>query len=227
MTRQTIGTAARAAGITVETVRFYERRGLIPQPPRPAGGGARTYDDDTVAIIRFIRQAQDIGFTLREAADLLSLRADPAADCGDVRTRAIGKRDEVEAKMAQLARIRDALDRLIAACPGGGGLAACTILEAMEQGPTGPDIDPRPPATTSNAEVGTMKTTELSIAGMHCDGCARTVEAVLGRIAGVRKVEVKFDDRRARILHDPEGAPVADLIGMIGKAGFRAEVAGP
>jgi len=127
MKRRTIGRAARAAGVNVETVRFYERRGLIAQPPKPVGGGARDYDDGTVARIRFIRQAQDIGITLREAAEVLSLHADPRADCGDVRIRAIGKLDEVEAKIAQLARIRDALDRLIAACPGGGGLAAAAF----------------------------------------------------------------------------------------------------
>lgn len=227
MTRRTIGRAARAAGVNVETVRFYERRGLIPQPPRPAGGGARTYDDDTVARIRFIRQAQDIGFTLREAAELLSLRADPRADCSDVRIRAIGKRDEVQSKMTQLARIRDALDRLIASCPGGGDLGGCTILEAMAQRSTGADADPPPSTTTGNAKVETMKTTELALDGMHCDGCARTVEAVVGRVPGVRRVEVSFADRRALILHDPEAAPAAELLGAVRKAGFAVEVAGP
>lgn len=226
MTRQTIGRAARAASVNVETIRFYERRGLIPQPPRPADGGTRTYDDGTVARIRFIRQAQDIGFSLREVAELLSLRADPAADCGDVRVRAMSKRDEVEAKVAQLLRVRDALDRLIARCPGGGGLGACTILEAMEQRPAGDAAGPAQSAM-ANGRTADMKTTVLALEGMHCDGCARTIEAVIGRIPGVRKAEVTFDDRRAHILHDPAGAPIAELIGAIRKAGFQAEAEGP
>ena len=226
MTRQTIGRAARAAGVNVETIRFYERRGLVRQPPRPAHGGTREYDSDTVARVRFVRQAQEIGFTLREVTELLSVRADPAADCGDVRVRAIGKRDEVEAKVVQLLRIRDALNRLIASCPGGGGLGACTILEAMEHGSTTDDAGPAHPAT-ARGRTNAMKTTELVLEGMHCDGCARTIEAVVGRIAGVRKVEVAFEECRARILHDPAGAPVADLIDAIRKAGFQAAVAGP
>src|SRR3546814_7870349 len=69
MTRFTIGRAAKAANISVETIRFYERRGLIAQPRKPAGGGAREYDEDAVARIRFVRQAQDIGFSLREIGE--------------------------------------------------------------------------------------------------------------------------------------------------------------
>src|SRR3546814_14617409 len=98
MTRFTIGRAAKAANISVETIRFYERRGLIAQPRKPAGGGAREYDEDAVARIRFVRQAQDIGFSLREIGELLSLRADPGADCAAVRARPRERRDEVQAK---------------------------------------------------------------------------------------------------------------------------------
>src|SRR3546814_5293952 len=104
MTRFTIGRAAKAANISVETIRFYERRGLIAQPRKPAGGGAREYDEDAVARIRFVRQAQDIGFSLREIGELLSLRADPGADCAAVRARAMERRDEVQAKLDQLFR---------------------------------------------------------------------------------------------------------------------------
>lgn len=80
-----------------------------------------------MARIRFIRQAQELGFSLREIEDLLSLRADPDADCADVRARAITKRDEVERKIAQLGQIRAALDALIASCPGGGGISAAAV----------------------------------------------------------------------------------------------------
>src|SRR3546814_12412550 len=89
----------------------------------------REYDSNTVDRIRFIRQAQDIGFSLREISELLSLRADPDADCADVRARAIEKREEVLTKLDRLLRLRDAPDLLIARCPGGSeaeiGRASC------------------------------------------------------------------------------------------------------
>jgi len=133
MTDLTIGKAAQAAGVGVETVRFYERRGLIEQPPKPATSGFRTYSGETVARIRFIRQAQELGFSLREAGELLDLKADPAADAAAVRERAAMKRAQVEDKIEQLERIRGALEALIAACPGSGALRSCSIMEALEE----------------------------------------------------------------------------------------------
>ncbi len=127
----TIGRAARKAGVGVETIRFYQRRGLIRQPAKPDGTGFRHYPEETVQRIRFIRQAQDIGFSLREIDELLSLRADPGADCADVREQATAKLQEVERKIARLEEIRAALEELIAACPGRGALRACSILEAL------------------------------------------------------------------------------------------------
>ena len=128
----TIGRAAKATGISVETIRFYERRGLISQPIRPKGGGARDYDDEAVARLRFIRQAKDIGFSLAEVAELLALRDDSSAGCASVRARAISKRREIADKLEKLKEMRDSLDGLIAACPGKGQLSECTILEAIE-----------------------------------------------------------------------------------------------
>lgn len=127
----TIGKAAEKAGVGVETIRFYERRGLIEQPHRPNRTGFRVYSADTIRRIRFIRQAQQIGFSLREIQELLSLRADPSADCSDVRDRAAAKVEEVNGKINELMEIRAALEHMIAACPGRGGLEACTILEAL------------------------------------------------------------------------------------------------
>ena len=127
----TIGRAARQAGVGVETIRFYERKGLIDQPPKPLDASFRVYPAETVGRIRFIREAQEIGFSLREIDELLSLRADPAADSADVRRRAIAKRDEVERKIAHLQRIHGALEELIAACPGRGAVRECSIMEAL------------------------------------------------------------------------------------------------
>lgn len=227
MKRFTISRVAKAANVNVETIRFYERRGLIEQPAKPSGSGAREYDGDTVARIRFVRQAQEIGFSLREISELLSLRADPGADCADVRARAIDKRDEVLAKLDRLWRIRDALDVLIARCPGGGDVSACTILEAMDGvgGDAGsPAAEPANEAKKGSAE---MKTTVLAVKGMHCDGCARTIEALLARIPGVRMAEASFEERQARVLHDLDEAPEADLVAAVAKGGFEASVSGP
>lgn len=145
MTRLTISHAAKVASVTVETIRFYERRGLIDEPPTPQVG-PREYDEGLIARIRFIRQAQEIGFSLREIDELLALRADPEADCADVRLRAVEKRQEVDVKLARLALIRRALDVLIASCPGGGAVTGCTILGALEGAsmPSSQGNQPRP-----------------------------------------------------------------------------------
>jgi MerR family copper efflux transcriptional regulator len=133
MSDLTIGRAARRAGVGVETIRFYERRGLIEQPPKPATSAFRVYSEETVARIRFIRQAQELGFSLSEAGELLGLKADPAADAADVRNRAAAKLDQVDEKIRQLERIRGALQALIVACPGQGELGRCSIMEALGQ----------------------------------------------------------------------------------------------
>lgn len=132
----TIGRAARAAGVNVETVRFYERRGLIPQPPNPVGRGYRQYPPETVARIRFIRKAQELGFSLRETKDLLALEMDLEVDCGDVRERAMAKIGDINRKIAELVRVRAALEELVAACPGrGASLQMCSIREALGGSP--------------------------------------------------------------------------------------------
>jgi MerR family transcriptional regulator, copper efflux regulator len=126
----TIGKAAREAGVGVETIRFYERQGLIEQPPKPHMG-VRRYADEAVARIRFIKKAQQLGFTLHEIHELLALRADPDADCSQLREEAVAKLQNVQQKIEQLQQIGAALQALIDACPGQGGLQACSILEAL------------------------------------------------------------------------------------------------
>ncbi|MBY0298729.1 MAG: MerR family DNA-binding protein [Methylobacterium sp.] len=130
MQHLTIGRAAAVAGVSVETIRFYERRGLIEQPPK--GGGFRVYPAELVARIRFIRQAQQIGFSLREVQELLALRATSGADCADVRRQAAQKIEEVDRKIADLRRVRTALEAVISSCPGRGRLKDCTIMTALE-----------------------------------------------------------------------------------------------
>lgn len=126
----TIGEAAREAGVGVETIRFYEREGLIEQPPKPHMG-VRRYSDEAVSRVRFIKKAQQLGFTLREIHELLALRADPATDCSQLRKEAAVKLQNVRDRIEQLRQIAAALETLIDACPGRGGLQACSILEAL------------------------------------------------------------------------------------------------
>ncbi|RME64388.1 MAG: MerR family transcriptional regulator [Alphaproteobacteria bacterium] len=134
-TNRTISQAAREAGVGVETVRFYERKGLIAQPRKPQGGGYRIYSRAVVERIRFVRKAQQLGFSLREIDTLLALRADPNAACEDVRRQAAAKLEQVEEKMAELGKIRSALKALISNCPRKGPAAGrCTILEVLGVG---------------------------------------------------------------------------------------------
>lgn len=128
-----IGTVAKRAGVGVETVRFYERQGLIDRPAKPANGGYRSYPPEIVDRIRLIRQAQSLGFSLKEIEELLSLKADPTADCADIRVRAQAKLREVNRKIDRLTAIQFALQNLLEACPGEGVAARfCSILEALE-----------------------------------------------------------------------------------------------
>lgn len=122
-----------------------------------------------------------------------------------MRLRTIEKRREVDVKVARLEEIRRALDALIASCPGGGAVIACTILEALEGPSVGgtvgePEQTQEPPASGGVEGGNAMQTTILDIEGMHCEGCARTVEALLRQVPGVQKVEISYEGKSARAL---------------------------
>lgn len=128
----TIGQVARRAGVGVETIRFYEREGLVDDPPRLASG-YRQYPPETVARIRFVRRAKELGFTLKEIKELLSLRASPRSRCADVRQRAEAKIEDMQQKIRDLQKMKKALKQLAAACDGRGPVTECPILEALEK----------------------------------------------------------------------------------------------
>jgi MerR family mercuric resistance operon transcriptional regulator len=132
MKPMTIGEVAKAAEIGVETVRFYEREGLIAEPPRRRSG-YRQYPPDTVRRLRFIRRAKELGFTLSEIGELLELRVDRTKSCADVRTLARAKMADIEAKMLDLARIQAALTDLERTCRGKGPTSDCPILDALDE----------------------------------------------------------------------------------------------
>jgi MerR family mercuric resistance operon transcriptional regulator len=127
----TIGEVAKQTGIGVETVRFYEKSGLIDEPPRTEAG-YRQYPEDTASRVRFIRHAKELGFTLTEIKELLNLRLDPTTTCEDVRQVAEEKLRNVRAKIQSLQAIEMALGELIGACAVGGPDGECPILEALE-----------------------------------------------------------------------------------------------
>lgn len=127
----TIGAVARQAGVGVETIRFYEREGLIADPPRRESG-YRQYPPDTVDRVLFIKRAKDVGFSLREIKGLLDLRLSPKAAAADVRKRAMAKIDDIAAKIRCLQRMKRTLEKLTAACSGKGPVSECPILEALE-----------------------------------------------------------------------------------------------
>jgi len=127
----TIGNVSKQSGIGVETVRFYEKSGLIDKPPRTESG-YRQYPPGTIVRIRFIRHAKELGFTLKEVKELLDLKLDPSTTCEDVRLMAEEKQANVLAKIQSLKGIEKALGELIGACAVGGPDGECPILEALE-----------------------------------------------------------------------------------------------
>jgi DNA-binding transcriptional MerR regulator/copper chaperone CopZ len=235
----TIARAARQAGVGVETIRFYERRGLIEQPSKPSSSGFRVYSTEQIARIKFIRQTQQIGFSLHEIQELLSLRADPSADCSAVRVQAVAKLEDVRRKIEQLHRIGEALEALIAACPGHGEIEACTILDALSDAPRdavpllslGERASRRKRGKTdmkrpnghrlSDTKENDVKSVTLKIEGMNCDGCAETLQALLRRQAGVKSAAVTFGDRAACVLYDPGMIDEERLVTVIERPGFR------
>lgn len=122
---------AKQGGVNLESIRFYEKQGLLPKPPRTRSG-YRVFTDESVRRVRFIKRAQELGFTLREIKELLALRFEPATSCGDVRKRAETKLSDIDQKISDLKRMRKTLSRLATACPGRGDVGDCPILESLE-----------------------------------------------------------------------------------------------
>lgn len=131
MGRLTIGELARRAGVNRETVRYYERRRLLPRPVRSVTG-YRLFSDDDVDRLRFIKHAQALGFTLDEIGELLDLRLGERSSCEEARARAERKLADVGSKIAALGRMRRALGSLIAACSARQPTAPYRILQSLE-----------------------------------------------------------------------------------------------
>jgi MerR family transcriptional regulator, copper efflux regulator len=127
----TIGKRARQGGVNIQTIRYYERRGLIPKPNR-SSSGYRLYDEEAVRRLGFVRKAQLLGFSWQEIDELLALRMQRGTSCAQIRQRPRHKIAAVDEKIAELGRIRNALTKLAAACRGKGPTSECPILEALD-----------------------------------------------------------------------------------------------
>ena len=128
----TRGEVARRAGVGGETVRFYEREGLLDEPHRTRSG-YRQYDAAALARLKFIRRAKELGFSLREIRDLLALRLDHGADCTDVQERAERRLAEVRARIRDLRRMEAQLKELTAACAANRRKMECPLLDTLDQ----------------------------------------------------------------------------------------------
>jgi len=129
-----IGQLARQAGVPIDTVRYYERQGLIPEPPRSTSG-YRQYGPGDVTRLEFIRRAKTLGFTLEEIGELMAISGNYSNDMTEMKQKASTKLQVVEARLEELVRMRDALRGLVDACPGHGPLAACPIMAALTTDP--------------------------------------------------------------------------------------------
>ena len=112
MTTLKIGQLAKAANVNIDTVRYYERRGLIPEPPRKESG-YREYTQNYIARIRFVKRAQDLGFSLNEISELMDLRVDSQTVCSDVKKRTEAKVIDIEEKIQSLVRMKQTLTNLL------------------------------------------------------------------------------------------------------------------
>jgi MerR family mercuric resistance operon transcriptional regulator len=128
----TIGGLAKAADVNVETIRFYQRKGLMPQPDRPTGG-IRRYGEEELSRVGFIKAAQRLGFSLDEIADLLML--EDGSSCAQARQKAQAKLADVRAKLADLRRMEDALVGLIKLCGAAKGKVRCPLIAALKRVP--------------------------------------------------------------------------------------------
>lgn len=126
-----IGEVAKHAGVNVQTLRYYERRGLLRKPSRTSSG-YRQYSSETVQLIRFVKRAQELGFTLKEIKELLRLRGDQRASCSEVRAAAEVKLRDIDNRIESLRRMRGALRILITSCRNNASIRECPILEALD-----------------------------------------------------------------------------------------------
>lgn len=123
---------AEQGGVNLQTIRYYEREGLLPAPPR-LRSGYRVFPESAVRRVQFIKRAQELGFSLSEVRELLSIQIDPAKECSDVQRLAKAKVAGIAEKIQTLQSMKQVLTRLAEACPGCGPSSECPILESIHR----------------------------------------------------------------------------------------------
>jgi len=125
-----IGLVANQVALTVETIRFYEKNGLI-EPPERNESGYRDYPEATVQQLSFIRKAKELGFSLKEIKELLLLRNAPGSTCHEVKEQAVKKMQDIDCKVNELLDIKKSLAQLVSSCPGQGPLSGCPLIKSI------------------------------------------------------------------------------------------------
>jgi Hg(II)-responsive transcriptional regulator len=128
----TIGRLAKNSGVSIDTVRFYERRGLIAEPHRTPSN-YRVYPEEDVTRLRFIKKSKELGFSLSEIKELLALRSGSSASKADIKQKTENKIKDIRQKIKDLSRILTALEHLAATCDGQGPISDCPIIGALEE----------------------------------------------------------------------------------------------
>ena len=126
-----ISEVAEGGGVNLQTIRYYEREGLLPEPPR-LRSGYRAFPEETIRRVRFIKRAQELGFSLSEIRELLTLRVDRQRDRAAVRTLTNAKLAQIDEKIRALEMMKRALQHLTDKCAGHGPASECPILEALD-----------------------------------------------------------------------------------------------
>jgi MerR family copper efflux transcriptional regulator len=125
-----IGQLAKKTGLSIDTIRFYEKQGLL-SPQERSKSGTRHYHQDALTRAKFVQSAKQLGFTLKETRELIDLKVESKKTCTLVHRQASKKIREIDKKLAELHQIRDALQHLVASCRGGMPLEKCSLLEAL------------------------------------------------------------------------------------------------
>lgn len=126
-----IGEVAERSGVNLQTILYYERQKLLPEPPR-LPSGYRMFPEQTIHRVRFIKRAQELGFSLAEVRDLLSIQVDPKKECSEVTRLAKAKIADIEEKIRTLEAMKRVLSGLTKLCPGRGPSSECPILESID-----------------------------------------------------------------------------------------------
>ena len=167
----TTGRLAKEAGVKIDTVRYYEKRGLIPKPPRK-DSGYRMFKEDTIKRIAFIKHAQEIGFSLHEIEELLFVRVNSKTTCSEVKKMTEAKIAEVESKILHLHRIKKALEKMVTICSANKRIGDCPILDMLDD--EGASFLPEKGINDSVSPARTGKNGRSTVSCPACEKGARS-----------------------------------------------------